>query len=396
MNRGKLCKFVHKKPTMENFVSYNPVKLHFGRGILEKLGNTVSLYGKKALLVFGKGSVKSNGAYDACLKALEGAGLEVYEYQGIKSNPVIGDVDKAAALGREKQVDMVIALGGGSVIDSAKVISIAIPVEHSAWDFIDGDRKPASGLPLIAILTLAATGTEMNPFAVVQNDAVKKKIGYGNPLMFPRHSFLDPSYTLSVPANYTAYGIVDLIAHSLEAWFGKGDASLSDRFILAIIHEALQYGPDLMNDLNNYDLRARIMYAATCALNGMTMPGKKSGDWGVHGIGHCLSVVWDVPHGASLSIAYPAWLRLQQNRIPERIAELGKGLFHVQTPQETIAAFEAFFTRLGSPVRLQQLGIHPTKKEQKELIDIMAANKVNGQAEKLSHPDYARLVELMC
>jgi alcohol dehydrogenase YqhD (iron-dependent ADH family) len=372
---------------MENFVMHNPVKLHFGSNILDGLGKAALSYGKKALLVYGKGSVMTNGAYKACTGVLKAAGISCWEYSGIKSNPVIGDVDRAAALGREYQVDMVIALGGGSVIDSAKLISVTIPADHSGWAFMDGSRKPSASIPLIAILTLAATGTEMNPYAVLQDDSLKKKIGYGHRLMYPRHSFLDPGFTVSVPADYTAYGIADLVAHSLEAWFGEGEASLSDRFVIAIIREAMEYGPLLMKDLFSRDLRARVMYAATCALNGMTTPGRKSQDWGVHGIGHCLSVLWDIPHGASLSIAYPAWLALQSDRIPDRIAELGRELFSTETPGECIWELKKFFTSLGCPVSLPELQIHPTEKDKKEFVRVMVGNKVDGLAHRLSKGD---------
>jgi alcohol dehydrogenase YqhD (iron-dependent ADH family) len=380
---------------MENFTIYNPVKLHFGSGVLSGLGKAAKSFGKKALLVYGKGSVKSNGAYSECTRALKEAGISLYEYGGIKPNPIIEDVDQAAALGREKKVDMVIAVGGGSVIDTAKVLSIAIPANHTAWDFMEGVQKPDAGLPLIAILTLAATGTEMNHYAVIQHDSLIKKTGYGHRLMFPRHSFLDPGFTLSVPANHTAYGIVDLVAHSLEAWFGEGEASLTDRFTLAIIQEAMDYGPKLMNDLENPDLRARIMYAATCALNGMTTPGRKSQDWGVHAIGHCLSVLWDIPHGASLSIAYPAWMELQKDRIPGRIEALGKALFGTGTPSAIIEETKAFFSLLRSPLSLGQMGIHPTKKEIDELVKVMGANKVDGLAHRLSRQDHRALAEMM-
>ena len=381
---------------MKNFVLYNPVRLHFGRHILEGLGKTALTFGRKALLVYGRGSVRANGAYAACTGALSQAGVEFVEYAGIKSNPVIGDVDKAAALGRKHKVDMVIGLGGGSVIDSAKLIAVTIPADHSGWLFMDGSRKPAAGIPLIAILTLAATGTEMNPYAVLQDDALKKKIGYGHRLMFPRHSFLDPEYTRSVPAEFTAYGIADLVAHCLEAWFGEGDASLSDRFILAIIREAMQYGPLLMKNLDNYDLRARIMYAATCALNGMTTPGKKSQDWGVHGIGHCLSVLWDVPHGASLTIAYPVWLELQAGRIPERISKLGRKLFSVSDPTACIEKLKEFFLLVGCPVSLRQLDIHPTQKDAGELFRILKGNGVDGLAHKLSENDLREIAARIC
>jgi alcohol dehydrogenase YqhD (iron-dependent ADH family) len=380
---------------MENFVLFNPVKLHFGAGVVGKLGLAASEFGKKALLVYGKGSVKSNGSYQQTVESLKNAGIEVIEYDGIKPNPIIEDVDAAASLGRQHGVDMIVAVGGGSVIDSAKIIAISILVEHSGWDFLAGDKKPKKALPILAVLTLAATGTEMNSFAVIQNNALQKKIGYGHKLIYPRHSFLDPAFTCSVPANHTAYGIVDLIAHSLEAWFGEGEASLSDRFIVAIIKEAMKYGPELMSDLENYDLRARIMYAATCALNGMTVPGKKSQDWGVHAIGHCLSVKYDIAHGASLSIAYPAWLKLQEDRIPERIMQLGKALFDVDNAADTIYKLEYFFKIIKSPVSLSQAGIKFSASEKDDLLVIMNKNEVNGLTHKLSGKDLEVLLDLM-
>ncbi|HAJ98465.1 MAG TPA: alcohol dehydrogenase [Bacteroidales bacterium] len=380
---------------MENFVLHNPVSLHFGDGVVNKIGRTAKEFGSKALLVCGKSSAKRNGAYQATVKSLTSAGISLVEYEGIKSNPIIDDVDKAAQLARESGCEMIVAIGGGSVIDSAKVIAITTPVLHSGWDFVIGAQKPATALPVIAVLTLAATGTEMNSVAVVQNDALMKKLGFGYKVMYPKHSFLDPQFTCSVPANYTAYGIADLIAHSLEIWFGSGDATLSDRFIVAIIQEALKYGPELMKNLTDYNLRAKIMYAATCALNGMTFPGKKSGDWGVHDIGHNLSVKYDVAHGASLTIAYPAWMKLQKDRIPERITALGTALFNTDNPEDTIYKFEHFFKLIGCPIRLSQAGISGNKAEVDEIASLMIQNKVTGQCHKLSDSDLRTIAKLM-
>ena len=380
---------------MENFTLYNPVKLHFGKGVLSKLKDAAAGLGKRALLVYGKGSVHTNGSYQQTLEGLQAAGIQVFEYAGIKSNPVIEDVDAAAEIGRKHKVDMIVAVGGGSVIDSAKIMSITIPADHSGWEFIEGKKKPQAALPLIAVLTLAATGTEMNAGAVVQNDETRKKSGYGHKFLFPRHSFLDPAFTISVPANYTSYGITDLVAHTLESWFGEGEASLSDRFVVAILKEAMKYGPELMKDLENFDLRARIMYAATAALNGLTNAGRKTGDWGVHGIGHCLSVKYDIPHGASLSIAYPAWLKLQKDRIPKRITELGKSLFSVDNVDDTIYKLEYFFKVIDSPVKLSQMEIHPTEAEQDDLLEIMKTNKVDGYVHKLTPEDYRFLIREM-
>ena len=232
---------------MDNFIAYNPTKLHFGRGVVNDLGRYASELGKKALLVYGGGSVLRNGSYQDTRSQLEQQGIEITEYKGIKPNPVVDAVEEAAKMGREVGVEMVVAVGGGSVIDSAKIIAMCIANPYDPWNVMLGKHNPSEALPLIAVLTLAATGTEMNGVAVLQNLETKEKIGFRHELMYPVHSFLDPAYTQSVPANYTAYGIVDLIAHCLEAWFGKGDATLSDRFVISIIQEGMKYGPALMN-----------------------------------------------------------------------------------------------------------------------------------------------------
>lgn len=378
---------------MENFILYNPTKLHFGNNIINDLGKTISSYGKKVLLVYGKNSIKENGIYNQVKAQLNSINAEVYEYGGIKSNPVVEDVDAASRLGRNSNVDIVLAVGGGSVIDSAKIMSITIPVSHSAWDFYSGLKKPSKAVPVIAVLTIAATGTEMNPFAVLQNHKSKQKLGWGNPLCFPQHSFLDPQYTFSVPKNYTAYGIADIIAHCLEAYFGKGDASLSDRLVISIIKEAMDNGPALLNDLKNYELREKILYASTLALNGITLAGRQSGDWAVHDIGHVLSLLYDLPHGASLTIAYPAWLKHMKNIIPERIASLGKELFDVTSAEATIMELEDFFRQIECPIRLGDAGIGTEKKQQ--ILDTLILNKVSGVHHKLSTDDLSGILNLM-
>ena len=379
---------------MENFIFYNPVKLHFGRGVVGKLGNVISKYGNRVLFVYGGGSIKKNGIYEQLIEQLSLSGAEVFEYCGIRPNPIIEDVDAAAALGREKQVDVILAAGGGSVIDSAKIIGITIPVNHSGWDFMIDKVKPAAAIPLISVLTLAATGTEMNRFAVVQNNATKEKFGYGNRLTYPRESFLDPAYTISVAADYTSYGITDLIAHCLEAYFGAGEASLSDRFVYSIIQEAIEYGPLLLQNPTDYDLRAKIMYAATSALNNLTMYGRKNGDWGVHSIGHVLSVLYDVPHGASLSIVYPAWMRLHLERTPDRISQLGKNLFGTDSAEAAINEMESFFKSIGSPVSLSELKIDAEDKGE-EIFKTLQSNKAEGNHHKLTDKDYRTLIRLM-
>lgn len=378
---------------MERFTIYNPTKLHFGAGVTENLGKSVAHYGKKVLLVYGKGSVVKYGYYDQIVRQLKSTGIEIVEYVGIKPNPVIEDVRKATELGRKENVEAIVALGGGSVIDSAKIMALAIASGYDGWDIMNHKAKPTSSLPLICVLTLAATGTEMNGAAVVQSHETGKKIGYVTDLAFPVEAFLDPTFTVTVPKNYTAYGIVDLIAHALEAYFGEGEPPIIDQITFDIIKDAIQWGPKLLNDLDNVELRANIMLDATLALNGLTRYGKKNGDWAVHGLGHEISLLFDTAHGATLSIAYIAWLQLQKDRIPERIIKLGKNVFGVNTVDDTISEFRKFFLLLNSPVQLSEAGIGSDQR--KKIIDQMHKNTVSGAHHALTETDHQTLVDLM-
>ena len=378
---------------MENFTAYNPTTLHFGRNILSTLPAILREYGDRVLLVYGKGSVKKSGLYDRIIPNLRQTGFHLFEYAGIRPNPVIEDVDAAAALGRQNHVDAILAVGGGSVIDSAKIISVTIPVDHGGWDFFSGKAKPVTAIPFIAIPTLAATGSEMNPFAVVSNHDQGLKAAFGGPLTFPKHSFLDPALTITVPKNHTAYGIADLIAHCFEAWFGIGETTLTDRFVISIIKEAMEFGPKLLDDLHNYEYRERIMFAATMALNGMTMYGRSTGDWGVHSAGHCLSLLYDVPHGASLTIIFPAWMHHFKGQIGNRIAQLGSSLFDESlTAAESIDRIEAFFKSLGCPTRLSDMNIPGDL--YRPIFESMIHSKVNGGNMKMKEEDYEKLIRL--
>lgn len=377
---------------MENFITYNPTKVRFGVGVVSDLGSETKNYGTKALLVYGKGSVKKYGYYDQVMDVLRAANVEVVEYGGIKPNPVLEDVEQAAALGRAHQVEMVVALGGGSVIDSAKIIALGIANNEPTWDYMTHKKTPQKSIPLIAILTLAATGTEMNAAAVVQNHETGVKTGYVHPLLFPKVSFLDPAYTLTVPADYTAYGITDLIAHALELYFGKGEPPLTDRITFSIISDAMHWGPQLLDDLSNVELRGHIMLDAMAALNGITSYGKAGGDWGVHMLGHEMSLLFDTPHGASLSIAYPAWLKVHKDIIPDRISKLGKALFGVETADETIQKLEDFFSSIKSPVRLSEIGID--RQQADTILRQYEKNQINGAHFPLVN-HYAKLLDYM-
>ncbi len=376
---------------MENFTIYNPTSIHFGKNVLNELAQTIKQCGNKVLLVYGKGSVVKNGYYKLVTDKLTEAGIEYVEYSGIKPNPVVSDVKKAIQKGIEEKVELVLAIGGGSVIDSAKFMALCIPENLEPWEVVTGKLTPKKALPIITILTLAATGTEMNQFAVVQNEETKEKLGYRNTLIFPKHSFIDPQLTYSVSKEYTAYGITDIIAHAFENYFGNGASPLADRFVASIVKESMYFAPLVLNDLKNYEYRANILLQSSYALNGTTVIGKTSGDWGVHAIGHTLSILFDMAHGASLSIAYPAWFKLMKNEIPDKIKRLSELLFDTDDIDVFIKKMEDFFKSIKSPVTLIEAGIEYDKKE--DIINLMKKNKVSGYFHLFDN--YETLVELM-
>ncbi|UBM62260.1 iron-containing alcohol dehydrogenase [Candidatus Sulfidibacterium hydrothermale] len=378
---------------IQNFVAYNPVRLHFGEGVVQTLGETIKQYGKHVLLLYGKGSVKKYGYYDEVTGILKNAGLQITEFGGIQPNPLVDDVRRAIALGKEKKVDVILALGGGSVIDSAKIVSVGLVHDIDPWQFMLWQAFPEQSVPLVTVLTLAATGTEMNAAAVLQNTETGKKVGFVHPELFPKDSFLDPAYTVTVPKDYTAYGIADLIAHALEAFFGKGEPSVIDRITVDIIKDAMEQAPLLLNDLKNTAWRANIMLDATLALNGLTNYGRSSGDWGVHALGHELSLLYGMPHGATLSIVYPAWLKLQAGRIPKRIQKLGDLLFGLTDIETVIQKLEVFFKSIDCPVRLADAGIDESKKE--EILHQMNKNQDSGMVYLLNDADRKQIVEYM-
>ncbi|PLW99538.1 MAG: NADH-dependent alcohol dehydrogenase [Marinilabiliales bacterium] len=378
---------------MNNFTYFNPTKVHFGRESINKLGDLAQKTGSKALLMYGGGSIKNNGIYDKIIHQLAENSIEVVEYAGIKSNPVYQDVNSARDLAIKTNTDMIIAVGGGSVIDSAKIAALVVPEKMDAWDIMTGKTKPTKALPIITVLTLAATGSEMNQFAVLQNHEEKAKKGFGHPACYPKHSILDPELTYSVPKDYTAYGIVDLIAHALEAYFGDGECGIADRIVESIIKESIAFAPKVLNEPNNYDYRANIMWLATSALNGITTYGKTTGDWGVHDIGHVLSLLYDIPHGASLSIAYPAWLKLMKNKHEDKINRLGEEVFDCFQADDTISGFEGFFKAIGSPIRLSEINIG--KEKHTEILKQMKLNKVSGYVNKLEEKNYPVLIDFM-
>ncbi len=381
---------------MENFTVYNPVRLIFGKGVINQLHQLAPRYGKKAMIVYGQGSVKKYQILPQVTNQLSMAGITFVEFSGIKPNPRIDEVRKAADLAKKEKIDFIVAIGGGSVIDSAKAISIAARYDADPWDFVTGKAEPQDALPLLTVLTVVGTGSEMNNIAVLQNHKTQQKLGFRYEQMFPKISFLDPSYTISVPRFQTACGIADIIAHALEAYFGDGKSPLADYFATDIVREVMDTGLKLVNDLYNYNLRSRIMLASTYALNGTTAIGRgNTGDWGPHAVGHVLSLLYDIPHGATLSIAFPAWMKLMLDRIPERIRKLGRLVFNdgCLTPEEVIEKFEEYFKLLDLPTRLADVQL--TKEDSQEILQVLNQTKASGRVFKLDDDMRAAIVEYM-
>jgi alcohol dehydrogenase YqhD (iron-dependent ADH family) len=379
---------------MENFTSYNPTKIEFGKNCVDKIGDEAKNYGSKALILIGKGSVKRNGVLDRVSNSLKNAGIEFEIFEGIKSNPEYHTADEAVAQAKKMKADLLIPLGGGSVIDTAKAVAMGYYRDHSVWDFyIKKAEAPTEALPILCVLTLAATGTEMNQFTVIQNTQQAKKNGFGSPLLFPRVSYLDPSYTISVPNDYTAYGISDLIAHTLEQYFDPSDAPLSDAIAGDIISLAIRYGLELKDDPSNYDARANIMWLATMALNGTLRQGKKGGDWGVHGFEHSLSVLYDIAHGAGLSIVYPAWMKVFFNENKAKLTYMSQRVFGSNDPEVFISGLEDFFKTIGTPVRLG--GSNINESERSRIIENLKLNKVRGAFYDMDEKRYNSILDKM-
>jgi len=352
------------------FEYHNPTRLVFGAGSLSRLGEFAQQYGKRALVVTGGGSVKRNGTFERAVKGLTDAGVAVLECEGVEPNPRVSSVKRGAATARENGCDLVIALGGGSVMDAAKVIAAAVLYEGDPWDMIFHGQPdphiPTAALPLIAVPTLAATGSEMNSAAVISNEETKEKSFVQAACLYPRVALLDPELTVSVPKDQTAYGVCDLITHITESYFnGAGDTPIQDRFAESVILTAMDYGPKAIADGKDLNARAQVQWAATVALNGWINSGSGSAGYPVHMIEHTVSAYHDITHAAGLAIINPAWMRFAAKTNPAKFVQFAERIFGLAAtgPDDLECAlagidrFEAFLRSIGCPTRLSELGI---------------------------------------
>jgi alcohol dehydrogenase YqhD (iron-dependent ADH family) len=351
------------------FEYYNPAHLVFGTGTLVRLGEITSLYGRKAMIVTGGGSIKRNGVFDRAAATLNAAGVSLVECSGVEPNPRLSTVTRGAEIARTEGCDVVVALGGGSVMDAAKVMAAAVYYEGDLWDmFPHGQtnrRLPERALPVITVPTLAATGSEMNNGAVITNEQTGIKSFVGCRCLYPKAAIVDPELTVSVPANQTAYGVCDLITHVTEAYFNGVDGTpMQDRFAEGVILTAMEYGPKAVANGNDLEARAQVQWASVVALNGWVQAGTLS-PYPVHMIEHTLSAQHDIAHGAGLSIVNPAWMRFAIKSRPERFAQFAQRIFGIglkgpgdmDAALEGIDRFEAFLRSIGCPIRLSECGI---------------------------------------
>ena len=350
---------------MQNFIFENPTKIIFGRGQISRVGKEAARFGRTVLLVYGGGSIKKNGIYDQVTSSLKEAGLETVEFPGAKSNPVLSHTLKGIALAREKQVEVLLAVGGGSVIDTAKTIAAGVTADHDVWDFFTYRKSIQSALPVLTVLTLAASASEMNAAAVMTREDGLQKFSIRSPHIQPRVSILDPTALFSLPAAYSAYSAVDAIAHMLEPYFNntEPDSPLQDRLVEGLMRTIMERTEIILKKPDHYDARADMMWATTWAFNGLTSAGMGAISLPVHMIEHSLSAIYDIAHGAGLSIVLPGWMHYTLDRNARKLARLAREIFDVSEKDERLAALagierlKAWFDAVGSPTSLKAAGI---------------------------------------
>ena len=355
---------------MNGFVYSVPTTVYFGSDEFRHLGEEVAGLGRTVLLCYGGGSIKRTGLYDRVMGQLAEQGLQVVELSGIEPNPRIGSVREGVRLCKEHDVDVVLAVGGGSTIDCAKFVCAGARSDRDPWDwFADKTIPITDALPLVTVLTLAATGSEMDDTGVISNPELQEKQGRGARVLLPKASFLGPENSYSVPPSQTAAGSADIIAHTLEVYLTtEDDLFFLDTFMEGLLRTVVRFAPVAMRDPTNYEARANLMWASSWAINGFADGGKRHG-WSAHPMEHELSAFYDITHGLGLAILLPRWMRHCLDKDPAtagKLAQLAEQVFGVTDPALTerekaeagIDALAAFFTdELGLASTLGEIGI---------------------------------------
>lgn len=382
---------------MENFVFYNPTKLVFGKNTVEQIGEYLKKDKiKKVLLLAGGGSIKKNGVYEKVVRSLIENSIEKVEVWGVRANPVVSKVREAIDVARKEKVDAILAVGGGSVIDSGKAVAAGVMYEGDVWDFYQGKATPKDALPLYTILTLSATGTEMNGGTVVTNEELLEKFSFWSIHTFPKVSIVDPEVQYSLPPHQTVNGAVDAISHVMEYYFdGAKRTDLIDRVDESIILTLMETTEALLNDPKDYDARANFALSTTLALNGISGLGHRGGDWSSHAIEHALSALNpEVAHGAGLAVVFPAWMKYVYKANPTKFRRFGRTIFRLKnsTPTQAIDALKRWYKKIGAPTTLKELGF---KREDIETLTEIAAKTVPmGKLAKLEKEDIRKILEI--
>lgn len=390
--------FFVKEVIMYNFTFHVPTKIHFGKGQISHLSELAEC-GKKVLLVYGGGSIKKNGIYKDAMKIMKSSGLEVTELSGVEPNPRIETVRKGAELCKSEDIDMVLAIGGGSTIDCAKVVAAGAKYDGDPWDLVLDGSKIESALPIYSVLTLSATGSEMDEFAVITDMSKNEKWGTAAECLKPTMSVLDPTYTYSVSKKQTAAGTADMISHTFENYFSfEEGADVQKRFGEGLLITMMKYGPIALNSPKNYEARANLMWAASHAINGLTRVGNAPA-WCVHPMEHELSAFYDITHGEGLAILTPVWMEhvLSDETAPV-FATYGRNVLGLSGDSDMYVSKKAisetrkfFFETMEMPENLRAVGI--TEKDNFEKMAEKAAKGSEGCFVPLSKEDVMEIFE---
>ena len=348
---------------MNNFDLYLNTHVFFGRKAASNIPQNINGYGNRVLMVYGGGSIFKNGVYEEVTTILQNGGIEYIELGGIDPNPRIASVREGAKICKENNIDVVLAVGGGSTVDCAKAIAAAACYSGDAWDLVLDKSKVTKALPIFVVLTVAATGSEMDCGAVISNPETKDKYDFDSPWMRPSCAFMDPTHTFTVPKKQTAAGTVDIMSHVLEAYFSRAQGFIQDRIAEALLKTCILKVNIALDNPTDYYARANLMWASSWAINGLTSCGKGQA-WSVHQIEHMLSAYYDITHGVGLAILTPVWMEyvLDESSV-DKFAEYAKNVWDVDDNDKWNAAREGIrktrecFTSWGMPTKLSELDI---------------------------------------
>ncbi len=380
---------------MENFIYDIPTRVYFGRGQIEQLKRELPAYGTRILLVYGGGSIKKNGIYEELRQIERETGIEIFELSGVEANPTIRTAQRGIALCREYEVDAVLAVGGGSVIDCAKAVAAGRVYEGDPWDLVLHWDRITEALPLLTVLTIAATGSEMDSIAVISNEETQDKMAMKHPVLRPRVSILDPSYTFSVSAYQSTAGAADILSHAMESYFAREEARLQDYFAQSIMKVCIECAPKVLEHPEDYEARANLMWAGSWAINDMLKLGHAL-PWSVHAIEHQLSAVYDITHGVGLAVVTPHWMEhVLKEETVDKFYELAVNVWKVPENSDRFAAARAgiqalrdFYRSLGIVSRLSELGIDETHFE--EMAE-KAARQAEGSYQPMTKADIVQI-----